>query len=67
MGWRPGIVNNSSVAICDELQTMPIAEDHPLNPDSPFGVSPEKQTLCYAGLYGMTVICLRYFIVHSIN
>jgi len=64
------IVNTSSAAIFGELQTMPIAEDHPLNPDSPYGVSKlaaEKQALCYAGLYDMTVICLRYFNVYGIN
>ena len=63
------IVNTSSAAIFGELQTMPIAEDHPLNPDSPYGVSKlaaEKQALCYAGLYDMIVICLRYFNVYGL-
>jgi UDP-glucose 4-epimerase len=64
------VVYTSSAAIFGELLTMPIAEDHPQNPDSPYGVSKlagEKQALCYAGLYGMTVICLRYFNVYGIN
>ncbi len=64
------VVYTSSAAIFGELVTMPIAEDHPINPDSPYGVSKlagEKQALCYAGLYGMRVVCLRYFNVYGIN
>ena len=64
------IVNTSSAAIFGELLTMPIAEDHPLNPDSPYGVSKlaaEKQALCFAALYDMKAICLRYFNVYGIN
>lgn len=64
------LVYTSSAAIFGELLTMPIAEDHPINPDSPYGVSKlagEKQALCYASLYGMCVVCLRYFNVYGIN
>jgi nucleoside-diphosphate-sugar epimerase len=64
------IVYSSSAAIFGELLTMPIAEDHPQNPDSPYGVSKlagEKQALCFAGLYDMTVVCLRYFNVYGVN
>jgi len=64
------VVYTSSAAIFGELLTMPIAEDHPQNPDSPYGVSKlagEKQALCYAGLYGIRVVCLRYFNVYGIN
>ena len=64
------VVYTSSAAIFGELLTMPIAEDHPINPDSPYGVSKlagEKQALCYAGLYDMRVVCLRYFNVYGIN
>ncbi|MBN1371060.1 MAG: NAD-dependent epimerase/dehydratase family protein [Anaerolineaceae bacterium] len=64
------IVNTSSAAIFGELLTMPIAEDHPLNPDSPYGVSKlaaEKQALCFSDLYDLTVVCLRYFNVYGIN
>lgn len=63
-------VYTSSAAIFGELLTMPIAEDHPINPDSPYGVSKlagEKQALCYAELYGMRVVCLRYFNVYGVN
>lgn len=64
------VVYTSSAAIFGELLTMPIAEDHPINPDSPYGVSKlagEKQALCYANLYNMQIVCLRYFNVYGIN
>jgi UDP-glucose 4-epimerase len=64
------IVYSSSAAIFGELLTMPIAEDHPQNPDSPYGVSKlaaEKYMLTFAKLYNMTVICLRYFNVYGIH
>ena len=64
------IVYSSSAAIFGELLTMPIAEDHPQNPDSPYGVSKlaaEKYMLTFARLYNMTVICLRYFNVYGIH
>lgn len=64
------IVYSSSAAIFGELVTMPIAEDHPQNPDSPYGVSKlaaEKHMLCFAKLYGITAVCLRYFNVYGIN
>jgi UDP-glucose 4-epimerase len=66
----PRIVYSSSAAIFGELVTMPIAEDHPQNPDSPYGVSKlaaEKHMLCYARLFGLTVVCLRYFNVYGVN
>jgi UDP-glucose 4-epimerase len=64
------IVYSSSAAIFGELLTMPIAEDHPQNPDSPYGVSKlaaEKYMLAFAKLYNMTVICLRYFNVYGVH
>lgn len=64
------IVYSSSAAIFGELLTMPIDEDHPQNPDSPYGVSKlaaEKYMLAYARLYGITTVCLRYFNVYGIN
>ena len=64
------IVYSSSAAIFGELITMPIAEDHPQNPDSPYGVSKlaaEKHMLCFAKLYGLTTVCLRYFNVYGVN
>jgi nucleoside-diphosphate-sugar epimerase len=66
----PRIVYSSSAAIFGELITMPIAEDHPQNPDSPYGVSKlagEKQVLCFSKLYGVTGVCLRYFNVYGVH
>lgn len=63
-------VHSSSAAVFGELVTMPIAEDHPQNPDSPYGVSKlaaEKYVLCFGRLYGMGVVCLRYFNVYGTN
>ena len=64
------IVYSSSAAIFGELLTMPIAEDHPQQPDSPYGVSKlggEKQVLCFGELYNMVVVCLRYFNVFGVH
>jgi UDP-glucose 4-epimerase len=58
------VVFSSSAGIFGELKTLPIAEDHPQNPDSPYGASKlaaEKTCLVYNKLYGMHNICLRYF------
>jgi len=64
------IVYTSSAAIYGQLRTMPIREDHPLEPDSPYGASKlagEKACLAYARMYDMNITCLRYFNVYGIN
>ncbi len=64
------IVHSSSAGIFGELKTLPISEDHPQEPDSPYGTSKlaaEKMCLVYNKLYGMNNICLRYFNVYGIN
>jgi UDP-glucose 4-epimerase len=64
------VVISSSAAIFGELKTLPISEDHPVEPDSPYGASKlgaEKEGLAYAKLYGMKVVCLRYFNVYGPN
>jgi UDP-glucose 4-epimerase len=64
------IVFSSSAGIFGELKVLPIREDHPAEPDSPYGASKlaaEKLCLAYAGLYDMEAICLRYFNVYGIN
>ncbi len=64
------VVYSSSAAVFGELITIPIAEDHPQNPESPYGVSKlaaEKHALCFGRLYGMTVVCLRYFNVYGVH
>lgn len=64
------IVCSSSAAIFGELKHFPIREDHPTEPDSPYGVSKlaqEKQCLAYAKLYDLEAVCLRYFNVYGVN
>lgn len=64
------IVFSSSSAIFGELQYLPIDEKHPVEPDSPYGVSKlasEKHCLCYSRLYDMEIVCLRYFNVFGKN
>ncbi|MEZ5125368.1 MAG: NAD-dependent epimerase/dehydratase family protein [Thermoleophilia bacterium] len=62
------VVFSSSAGIFGELKTLPIAEDHPQDPDSPYGTSKlaaEKMCLVYNKLYGMRNVCLRYFNVYG--
>lgn len=64
------IIYSSSAAIFGELLTVMISEDHPLNADSPYGVSKlaaEKMILCYNHLYNFKGVCLRYFNIFGIN
>jgi UDP-glucose 4-epimerase len=64
------IITSSSAGIFGELKTLPIREDHPVEPDSPYGCTKlceEKLSLVYAKLYSMEVICLRYFNVYGPN
>lgn len=64
------VVCSSSAAIFGELKHLPIREDHPCEPDTPYGVSKlaeEKHCLAYAKLYELEAICLRYFNVYGLN
>ena len=64
------IVTSSSAGIFGALKTMPIKEDHPIEPDSPYGCTKlceEKLCLSYAKLYPIEVVCLRYFNVYGPN
>jgi UDP-glucose 4-epimerase len=64
------VVFSSSAGIFGELKTLPIAEDHPQDPDSPYGTSKlaaEKMSLVYNKLYSMRNVCLRYFNVYGLN
>lgn len=64
------VVSSSSAAIFGELKHLPIREDHPCEPDTPYGVSKlaeEKHCLAYAKLYELEAICLRYFNVYGLN
>jgi UDP-glucose 4-epimerase len=64
------IVFSSSAGIFGELKTLPIREDHPVEPDSPYGASKlgaEKACLAYSKLYVLEAVCLRYFNVYGVN
>lgn len=64
------IVASSSAAIYGELTRLPIKEDHPAEPDSPYGASKlaaEKLCLSYAKIHSMECVCLRYFNVYGVN
>lgn len=64
------IVASSSAGIFGELKKLPIKEDHPVEPDTPYGSSKlcmEKECLCYAKIYEMEAVCLRYFNVYGPN
>jgi UDP-glucose 4-epimerase len=64
------IIVSSSAAIYGELKHYPVSEDHPAEPDSPYGCSKlykEKLSLAYAKMYNMNIVCLRYFNVYGPN
>lgn len=64
------IVYSSSAGIFGELKTLPIREDHPVDPGSPYGASKlagEKLCLAYSKLYDIESVCLRYFNVYGVN
>ena len=64
------VVFSSSAGVFGELKTLPIAEDHPAEPDSPYGVSKlaaEKLCLVFNKLHGMSNVCLRYFNVYGVR
>jgi UDP-glucose 4-epimerase len=65
------IVFSSSAAIFGELTGSLIAEEHPAEPDSPYGASKlaaEKLCLAYSRLHPqLEAVCLRYFNVFGTN
>jgi nucleoside-diphosphate-sugar epimerase len=64
------VVVSSSAGTFGELKTLPIAEDHPVDPDSPYGASKlfkEKFSLSFSKLYDIGVVALRYFNVFGPN
>jgi UDP-glucose 4-epimerase len=63
-------VTSSSAGIFGEVKTLPIREDHPTGPDTPYDstkLCSEKLCLAYAKLYPLEAICLRYFNVYGPN
>ena len=64
------IVFSSSAAVYGEMKNIPIRENHPQDPDSPYGISKlaaERMCLIYNKLFNMHNICLRYFNVYGLN
>lgn len=62
------IVYSSSAAIFGELETEDIKEDHPINANSPYGVSKlaaEKLILSYSEIHNIDAVCLRYFNIYG--
>jgi UDP-glucose 4-epimerase len=57
-------VHSSSGAIFGEAKYLPIDEDHPLHPESPYAVSKlaaEKYAIAYNKVYGVPTVAIRYF------
>lgn len=64
------LVYSSTAAGYGEPVQLPVDEEHPMNPDSPYGVTKiaaEKMALCYARLFNLQVTCLRYFNAYGVN
>lgn len=64
------VITSSSAGIFGELITLPIKEDHRVEPDTPYGCTKlceEKLCLAYSKLYPIEVVCLRYFNVYGPN
>lgn len=54
----------STSEVCGTPKTMPITEDHPLNPSNPYAISKlagEKLAVCYFNSWGIKVIVTRAF------
>jgi UDP-glucose 4-epimerase len=62
------IVFASSSGIFGKPLYIPMDEEHPTNPDSPYGVSKlaaEKYCRSFNEVFGMNIVCLRYFSVYG--
>ena len=64
------LVFSSSAGIFGELKTLPIREDHPVEPDTPYGASklaPRSSASPTRSCYRIECVCLRYFNVYGPN
>jgi len=62
------LVYSSSAAILGEAKYLPIDEEHPLNPESPYAVSKmaaEKYSFAFHKVYGIPTAAVRYFNVYG--
>lgn len=60
----------SSAAVYGNASTMPIKEEHPLQPLSPYGVSKlaaEKYVKTFYDVFNLETVCLRYFNVYGLR
>lgn len=58
----------SSAAVYGKPVSLPINEEHPTKPLSPYGLSKltgERYAMLYHSLYGLPVVCLRLFNIFS--
>ncbi len=58
----------SSAAVYGKPKILPIDEEHPTNPLSPYGLSKltgERYAILYYKLYGLPVVCVRPFNIFS--
>jgi UDP-glucose 4-epimerase len=64
----PLLVFVSSAAVYGNAQILPMSEDHPLEPMSPYGVSKlmaEEYVRLYNRLYGIPAVCVRPFSIYG--
>ncbi len=62
------LVYSASAAIFGEARHLPIDEDHPVNPESPYAVSKlaaEKYCFAFHKVHGLPVSAVRYFNVYG--
>jgi UDP-glucose 4-epimerase len=62
------LIYSSSAAIFGEAKYLPIDENHPLMPESPYAVSKlaaEKYAFAFYTVYGIPTTCIRYFNIYG--
>ena len=67
-GTGTRMVYSSSSSVYGETEQLPMREDHPTQPRSPYGVTKlagEALCLLYGENHGLPVACLRYFTVYG--
>jgi UDP-glucose 4-epimerase len=67
-GARKVIFASTGGALYGEPETLPVSEDHPVTPKSPYGVSKysgENYIRCYSEIYGISYAILRYANVYG--
>jgi len=60
----------SSSSVYGEPEELPVKEDHPLKPVTPYGLTKlvdEQYVDLYSNLYGIKTCCMRYFNVYGIR